>query len=277
MVQEKDVDIMGYKRGAHQDGVDICKHYVFDIPGRTPGLFGWNDTCAVWCKRCGKRETEHVVIRGLPEFKPEKPKFRQSAPPQAAVQQHDPNATRMLDAAREQQINRDMNMLDAWNDPLSVGAQRHEAPPPPPPEAPPLLVAPVTAKPVAATSEDPSSDAFKAEVERMVREEIAKEERERASNGEFKASVDEMIKSTVAPDRLAELNAAPPGAAASVSELLRKLELEQYIGAFEAEALELPVLISLARSDGKVALDEALKEVGVKSIGHRLKIFTALQ
>ena len=37
------------------------------------------------------------------------------------------------------------------------------------------------------------------------------------------------------------------------------------------------VLVSLARGDGKEALDEALKEVGVKSIGHRLKIFAALQ
>lgn len=43
------------------------------------------------------------------------------------------------------------------------------------------------------------------------------------------------------------------------------------------QALELPVLIQLARSDGKEALDEALKEMGVSSIGHRLKIFSALQ
>ena len=46
---------------------------------------------------------------------------------------------------------------------------------------------------------------------------------------------------------------------------------------FEEEAMEMPVLVSLARSEGKEALDEALKEIGVKSIGHRLKIFAALQ
>ena len=47
--------------------------------------------------------------------------------------------------------------------------------------------------------------------------------------------------------------------------------------AFEQEAMEISVLVTLARSEGKEALDEALKEVGVKSVGHRLKIFAALQ
>ena len=32
-----------------------------------------------------------------------------------------------------------------------------------------------------------------------------------------------------------------------------------------------------ATEDGKAAVDEALKELGVKSVGHRLKIFAALQ
>ena len=41
--------------------------------------------------------------------------------------------------------------------------------------------------------------------------------------------------------------------------------------------MEMPVLIALARGEGKDALDAALKELGVNSIGHRLKIFAALQ
>ena len=49
----------------------------------------------------------------------------------------------------------------------------------------------------------------------------------------------------------------------------------RYAPRFEAEALELPVLIQLARSDGKEALDEALKEMGVRSVGHRLAILRA--
>ena len=43
------------------------------------------------------------------------------------------------------------------------------------------------------------------------------------------------------------------------------------------QALEMSVLISIARADGKEVLDEALKEVGVTSVGHRRKIFAALQ
>ena len=65
----------------------------------------------------------------------------------------------------------------------------------------------------------------------------------------------------------------------SASRLLLSSSLlsSRYAPRFEAEALELPVLIQLARSDGKEALDEALKEMGVRSVGHRLKIFSALQ
>ena len=42
--------------------------------------------------------------------------------------------------------------------------------------------------------------------------------------------------------------------------------------------MEMAVLCQLAKSeDGKAAVDEALKEVGVTSVGHRLKVFAALQ
>ena len=63
----------------------------------------------------------------------------------------------------------------------------------------------------------------------------------------------------------------------SVKEMLGSLGLERYLAKFEEEEMEMSVLIALARSEGKEALDEALKEVGVSSIGHRLKIFAALQ
>ena len=36
------------------------------------------------------------------------------------------------------------------------------------------------------------------------------------------------------------------------------------------------MLQQLARNGGKAALDEALAEAGVKSVGHRLKILNAL-
>ena len=67
-------------------------------------------------------------------------------------------------------------------------------------------------------------------------------------------------------------------ASSTVAELLDTLGLAQYADAFQREAMELGVLLELASDEGgKTALDEALKEVGVASVGHRLKIFSALQ
>ena len=64
----------------------------------------------------------------------------------------------------------------------------------------------------------------------------------------------------------------------SVAEMLDSLGLPQYGEAFARESLEMEVLVALAEDEGgKAALDEALKEVGVESVGHRLKIFSALQ
>merc|ERR1740130_2532976 len=154
---------------------------------------------------------------------------------QPAAEVQSSNSGAQLNMAREQQINRDMNMLDAWNDPLSVGAQKREAPKPLPPAAPAVLE-PAVPRAAASVEEssDQSADAFKAEVERMVRAEIAKEQLDQAAHAGFKADVDEMIKTTIAPDRLAELNAQPPpGTASNVAALLASLGLEQYTKVFE--------------------------------------------
>ena len=64
---QKDVDIMGVKRGAHMDGEDVCPKFVFKIPGgKNPDgstLWGWNDAAAASCARCGSRDLDHVVLR----------------------------------------------------------------------------------------------------------------------------------------------------------------------------------------------------------------------
>ena len=62
----------------------------------------------------------------------------------------------------------------------------------------------------------------------------------------------------------------------SANELLESLGLSRYAEAFEREALDVATL-TLAKQHGKDALDDALKEVGVISIGHRLKIMAALK
>ena len=81
-----------------------------------------------------------------------------------------------------------------------------------------------------------------------------------------------------AKDHLGSLSAPAAAGVLTVGEMLTSLSLERYAAAFEEEGMEMAVLMALAKSeDGKLAVDEALKEVGVKSVGHRLKIFAALQ
>ena len=64
---QKVVDIMGVQRGAHKDGLQICAKFEFKMPGGTnadgTALWGWNDSSAAFCKNCGRRDLEHVVIR----------------------------------------------------------------------------------------------------------------------------------------------------------------------------------------------------------------------
>jgi len=201
----RDVDIMGIQRGAHVDGEDVCPGYVFRVPGgELPDgtkVFGWNDTGAVYCARCGLRDTAHVVLKDLPA------------------------AAELL---KEMQ------------------------------------------KKAAARALSPAGG-LDGETARL-----------RAENARFTAVVEAMIKpSPAAPPTVAKveaLNAPPPeGAPADVAEMLTRLNLPQYVDKFEEEGMEMGVLIALARGDGKDALDDALKEAGVKSVGHRLKIFAALQ
>lgn len=70
-----DVDIMGIQRGEHKDGPSVCPHYVFKKPGGVnpdgTALFGWNDAGACFCKRCGMRDTAHVILKDLPPLEEE--------------------------------------------------------------------------------------------------------------------------------------------------------------------------------------------------------------
>ena len=96
---------------------------------------------------------------------------------------------------------------------------------------------------------DDENARFKAEVEKMVAEQLAKEREEKAAKANM-----------------------------TIQQMLASVSLDQYLPAFEEEGMEMSVLVQLAQTeDGKAAVDDALKELGVKSIGHRLKIFAALQ
>ena len=61
---QKDVDIMGVQRGAHKDGLNLRQVRVQDAwryKRRWTAL--WVELPRPFCKNCGRRDLEHVVIR----------------------------------------------------------------------------------------------------------------------------------------------------------------------------------------------------------------------
>ena len=63
---------MGCKRGECFDSG--CDGFVFNAPGQQKGVWGWNDTTALCCKRCGEPadaallEEEEVTVKDLSEI-----------------------------------------------------------------------------------------------------------------------------------------------------------------------------------------------------------------
>ena len=68
----------------------------------------------------------------------------------------------------------------------------------------------------------------------------------------------------------------PLGTFADASALLKSISLARYEQAFNDEAMDPATLIEVLEQQGRAALDEALKELGIKSMGHRLKIINAM-
>lgn len=98
-----DVDIMGYQRGAHKDGPDVCEKFQFTKPGghNEDGsvLWGWSDKRGVDCSKCGCRDSEHVILKDLPAVEQEKQAAKkreaaaakaQAAPPAPAARAPEP-------------------------------------------------------------------------------------------------------------------------------------------------------------------------------------------
>jgi len=237
---EPDVDIMGVKRGKHKDGEDICKHYKFHKPGG-PGLWGWNDAKGAYCDRCGCRDLDHIILRDmqLEEPKPRQQQRRLKPPnPSPFGARTASTLAATMDDTKQLQENQALGLLDEMSDPFAIAAGMTKALPP--------AVAPLVTPP--ATLPTSAAPAAVAPTPMVDLEKVSK-----------------------------ALSIPTESNATSIQDFLATLSLERYREAFENEELEIPVLISLARGEGKEALDEALKEVGVKSVGHRLKIFSALQ
>jgi len=282
--------------------------------GKNPdgtALFGWNDIGAAYCARCGHRDTAHVILKDLPDAEEELRRLmiqRQAQKPHPlAATLDEPTGTQMSGARVP------VRVATTRAVPTGTGTTGAEAGPLAQPS--PLQMyelEPGVADPLAASAyayaraqhEEQKAARMRAAVEEAREERAAVEKakaevaranavtvanggdetavRAEAENAAFKAEVERMVKeSASAPPHLETLAAltapVPAGVASTVSEMLRQINLPQYTQTFEDEGMEMSVLISLARGDGKAALDDALKEAGVTSVGHRLKIFAALQ
>ena len=250
-------DLSGYIRGAHQEGEHVCEQYVFNPPGKVKGLWGWNDTSALYCKACGKLASHHIVLQEpkSDELIMAQQKQRNLVKPAVkwdnSISPEQLQSLRQTQAAAAKAAKTDLEMLDDALDPLSVGsggARQAE-----------VKYAPVMETSVADAiqleKERMYSDAFKEEVERMVRESVA---RERRDNGEDAEAVSKFPKFSTS------------------AELLAWVGLSQYASEFEREAMDPETLYEVMKHQGRVALEEVLSELGVSSKGHRMKIANAV-
>lgn len=266
---------MGHRRGAHQDGAEICSQYLFKMPKNE------NDLTGFVCDRCGRRDSEHVIIAPspMPSVQSSKPAVRQTAPPalKPAQQQLDPLAP--PEAVSSSACS---GQLDDSTDPLALAARPRPAAaaaaPVPATDEATDETAPVTGGEPEPPSGSGADDAFKAEVERMVQEAVAREQREAAA---FRAEVEAMVRQSRPPAVEAQpsAEAAPPGAgpaAGDVEAWLASLSLAQHAAAFRGAGVTPGALAALLRED-RARCDARLKELGVKSVGARLRIVNAVR
>ena len=275
---ESNVDLMGFQRGAHRDGPHVCSQ--FTITPMKAGVWNWNATEALFCT-CGRPATEHVVVKDLCEA------AKARAKPPAKQRMHQPAGDPMQWRPQPPASVVDdtgLQLLDEANDPLAFHSGIRLVPattPPSAPAAPQLKPQPVGAEAAQpddyaeylewkkareqAKQREDENEAFKREVEAMVRAKVAADSRSAAPNGDG------------AGDGGGGRGGQQPARAwAGVAELLREAELPQYTEAFERECVEPSQLAELLRLQGKEALDAVLKEAGVRSIGHRIKIGNVL-
>lgn len=68
----------------------------------------------------------------------------------------------------------------------------------------------------------------------------------------------------------------PPAAYSDAAAMLEALGLTQYVATFRRETVDPATLREVMAAQGRTALDEVLKELGIASMGHRIKITNAM-
>ena len=119
-----------------------------------------------------------------------------------------------------------------------------------------------------------SNDAFKREVERMIRD--ANRDTELQARLTSLSAPSSAVGGVVAEKKDLAGCAVSLGTFADAGALLKSVSLEKYESMFNEEAMDPDTLIEVLSQQGKAALEDALKELGIKSMGHRLKIINAL-
>jgi hypothetical protein len=166
-------DVWGYLRGAHNDGFDVCRQY------KAPDLSQiTEDTLyeAFACAACGQPMTDHVDLsaQSTLQGRVQSKQAAQAPPPLQPPRTVDMTAVTPSAHPVGSDPNHDPFMLCDDNDPLALNARPKPKPPPPPPP-PPVAPAPPAAQALGEGLSE--TDAFKLEVERMVREANAREKK----------------------------------------------------------------------------------------------------
>lgn len=256
---DTDVDIMGIQRGAHKDGPEKCKQFKFHPPGG-PGLWGWNDARGAFCAICKERDIDHIVLfdphseankrKEEERIRKRQEKLKMLRQPRAGVAAT-LTSSPAADAAMAQrrslaaiEQSKMSGMLSDAIDPIAIAGRA----------AAPLITANDPFSIAAAGAAPPRSNGY------------ALPPKTAPMPSHDDEAPPQMMATTIA-------SSAP----ATVAEFLGQLGLSEYAERFEQEQFDMSTLSDLASGEGKAALDEALKEVGVASIGHRLKIFSGLQ
>lgn len=274
LAHKSNEDLSGYLRGAHVDGAAICAQYVFQIPGQKKGVWGWNDTSAFYCASCGRLADEHVVLKEPPPLEVPRPKIKAAAArvdlniSQEAIEQTRADREQLATAYRT-----DFEMLDESIDPLSIAAQApHQKPPQPPPPLPLEQAVPSLTHPSSAAG----AVAGALHSEQVAANVSAQLAREAAYNDAFKVEVERMVRESLAQERQQEQLEKPLGNAVPIAKFLDDIGLPQYVAQFEDEAMDTETLAEVMQHQGRQALEEVLDELGVKSKGHRMKIANAV-
>jgi hypothetical protein len=231
-------------------------------------LWGWNDVGGAYCANCGHRDIDHIMLRDFTTEMMNKDREAQAAkkaappppyapPPRAAMPTGDATALNPdgLTRARQQEPSTPMQMFElepGVPDPLAINAYRDAE------RERNGRLATERAKEQALAAQRAADAAAAAAAQAAAQAAAAPPPTgdEDDENAKFKAEVEKMVREQLAKEKLDSLQKLDAAGSLSVSDMLSSIGLNKYIAAFEEEGMEMSVLVALAKSeDGKLVRD----------------------